>query len=156
MEAENITAAHFADNLQIGRPVISHILKGRNNPSLEVITKILSEMPYINAEWLLFGKGNMYREDYDKLAVSNSKLSEEELPKSINHEPDLFSQSFINTIDDTAKIKYDKEKELSSTINNADMAVKEVIKYIDKPEKKISKIIIYYSDNTYENFNPEK
>jgi transcriptional regulator with XRE-family HTH domain len=53
MEHENLTPAKFADKLQISRAVISHILNGRNNPSLDVVTKILTQMDYINPEWLL-------------------------------------------------------------------------------------------------------
>lgn len=155
MEAEDMSPARFADQLQIGRPVISHILNGRNNPSLEVITKVLSELPYINTDWLLFGKGNMYKEGYDRMPVSTFK-EEEVILKSGIPQPDLFSQNVVNTANNTEKIKYDKEKELTSTPIIPDIAVKEVVKYIEKPEKAISKIIIYYSDNTYEIFNPEK
>ncbi len=39
MEKENLTPAKFADKLQINRAIISHILNGRNNPSLDVVTK---------------------------------------------------------------------------------------------------------------------
>ena len=61
MESENMTPARFADSLQIGRAVISHILNGRNNPSLDVITRILTQMPDIDSQWLLTGSGNMYK-----------------------------------------------------------------------------------------------
>ena len=44
MEKENLTPAKFADKLQINRAIISHILNGRNNPSLDVVSKILNEL----------------------------------------------------------------------------------------------------------------
>ena len=47
MDNEDLSPAKFADRLQINRAVISHILNGRNNPSLDVVLKILSEMDYI-------------------------------------------------------------------------------------------------------------
>lgn len=156
MEAEDMTPARFADTLQIGRPVISHILNGRNNPSLDVITRILSEMPYINADWLISGKGTMYKDGYVKTSTSPVFSEEQEILVNNNREPDLFSQSFTNPENTTEKAKYETEKELSSPIEPIDIPVKEVVKYINKPDKKISKIIIYYSDNTYEAFSPEK
>ena len=64
MDNENLTPAKFADQLQINRAVVSHILNGRNNPSLDVVTKILSEMNYINSDWLLSGTGSMYKDGY--------------------------------------------------------------------------------------------
>lgn len=63
MENENLTPAKFADKLQINRANISHILNGRNNPSLDVVARILSEMPYINSEWLINGTGRCIKGD---------------------------------------------------------------------------------------------
>ena len=71
METENMTPARFADTLQIGRAVISHILNGRNNPSLDVITRILSKMPEINSDWLLTGAGTMFKSDYKNSSEAN-------------------------------------------------------------------------------------
>lgn len=157
MEAEDMNPARFADTLQIGRPVISHILNGRNNPSLDVISRILLEMPYINADWLISGKGTMYKDDYVKTTTPPDFNEEQKISiGSNNREPDLFSQSFTNPENNTEKIKYETEKELTPPVEVVDIPVKEVVKYINKPDKKISKIIIYYSDNTYEAFNPEK
>jgi len=79
MEIEQLTSTRFADRLQINRAVISHILNGRNNPSLEVVTRILAEMEYINPEWLLNGTGSIYKEGVD--------------PDTIGNQPDLFHQN---------------------------------------------------------------
>ena len=57
MDNENLSPSKFADQLQINRAVISHILNGRNNPTLDVVTKILSEMNSINSDWFLNGTG---------------------------------------------------------------------------------------------------
>jgi transcriptional regulator with XRE-family HTH domain len=86
MEHENLTPAKFADKLQISRAVISHILNGRNNPSLDVVTKILTQMDYINPEWLLTGKGSMYKNGRDeKLATEEPDLDNvSSIKKSIN------------------------------------------------------------------------
>src|SRR5690554_4282945 len=83
MENENLTPAKFADRLQINRAIVSHILNGRNNPSLDVVTRILTEMNYINPEWLLNGTGSIYKEGVDS--------------DSIPKEPDLFSQNVLNS-----------------------------------------------------------
>ena len=82
MEIEQLTSTRFADRLQINRAVISHILNGRNNPSLEVVTRILAEMEYINPEWLLNGTGSIYKEGVD--------------PDTIGNQPDLFHQNVLD------------------------------------------------------------
>ena len=86
MEIEHLSPAQFADRLQINRAVISHILNGRNNPSLDVVTKILGEMNYINPEWLLNGNGSIYKEGIDpdtiaKEPIYSTRYSEQGMSK---------------------------------------------------------------------------
>ncbi|MFV0541123.1 MAG: helix-turn-helix domain-containing protein [Aestuariibaculum sp.] len=52
------SASSFAENIGVQRSSISHILSGRNKPSLDFILKILSTYPEVELYWLLNGKGN--------------------------------------------------------------------------------------------------
>ena len=61
LAAENITQAQFADNINVVRASVSHVLSGRNNPSYEFIRSIMMKYPDLNIEWLMFGKGKMYK-----------------------------------------------------------------------------------------------
>lgn len=58
MKDESLTAASFADRLGIGRPILSHVLGGRNNPSLQLVLKILEHFPAYSADWLLLGNAS--------------------------------------------------------------------------------------------------
>jgi transcriptional regulator with XRE-family HTH domain len=60
MRAKNITAKQFAEEIGIQPSGMSHILGGRNNPSLEFAMKVLRRYPEIDANWLLLGRGAMY------------------------------------------------------------------------------------------------
>ena len=53
---QSINASEFAKKINVQRSSISHILNGRNKPSLEIVTKICKEFPEIDVEWLIFGK----------------------------------------------------------------------------------------------------
>lgn len=53
-----LSAAAFADSIQVQRSSISHLLKGRNKPSLEFVTKVVRTYPEVDLYWLLFGEGN--------------------------------------------------------------------------------------------------
>ncbi len=55
MEKEGLSPASFADALGIGRPLMSHVLGGRNNPSLQLVMKILEHFPAYSADWLVRG-----------------------------------------------------------------------------------------------------
>ena len=140
MDNANLTPAKFADQLQINRAVVSHILNGRNNPSLDVVTKILSEMNYINSDWLLNGTGEMYKEGF------NSPIDQTDTS--------LFNTEATNVTDSEAQSEYGKEnalkrpKDLGNTPDNQD------ISYSPSSNRKVRQIIIYYTDNTFETFTP--
>ena len=51
------SASSFAENIGVQRSSISHILSGRNKPSLDFILKVLSSYPEVEMYWLLNGKG---------------------------------------------------------------------------------------------------
>ncbi|WP_194768748.1 helix-turn-helix domain-containing protein [Tamlana sp. I1] len=51
------SASSFAEKIEVQRSSISHILSGRNKPSLDFVLKILSSFPEVNLYWLLNGKG---------------------------------------------------------------------------------------------------
>lgn len=151
MDSENMSPARFADTLQIGRAVISHILNGRNNPSLDVITRILTQIPEINSQWLLTGTGSMYKSE-----ISNPHTD----IKSQSNLPDLFSQlsqeneSPVYPTKETDDFKYRKENIVEPYQKDAQEAINERIIYKEAPSKKVKQIIIYYTDNTFEAFTP--
>lgn len=60
LRAKNITAKQFAEEIGIQPSGMSHILSGRNNPSLDFVSKVIRRYPEIDANWLLMGKGEMY------------------------------------------------------------------------------------------------
>ncbi len=59
---ENKTSAQLAEEIGVQPSGISHILSGRNKPSLDFVIKMLEKYPNLSTEWLIFGKGAMYRE----------------------------------------------------------------------------------------------
>ena len=58
LEYYDLSAASFADKIEVGRSSISHILSGRNKPSLDFVMKIVKSFPEVELYWLLNGKGS--------------------------------------------------------------------------------------------------
>jgi len=56
MKANQLNAATFADRIGVQRSNLSHILTGRNKPSLDFIEKMLNQFPKVNASWLISGQ----------------------------------------------------------------------------------------------------
>ncbi|HON54377.1 MAG TPA: helix-turn-helix transcriptional regulator [Bacteroidales bacterium] len=71
LNAEQLSSSKLSDILGIQRSGMSHILSGRNKPSFDFIQKLLLKFPSLNAEWLITGKGNMYKENSDASLYAN-------------------------------------------------------------------------------------
>jgi transcriptional regulator with XRE-family HTH domain len=132
LNKENKTAAQLAEEIGVQPSGISHILSGRNKPSLDFVLKMLEKYPYISTEWLLFGKGGMYKE---------SSMQE------------LFNEADYETITDTDAGKQNL-KEIKESIEDNNSKNIELTKKRSTPG--IEKIIWFYSDNSFREFMPEE
>lgn len=56
-----LTARQFAAEIHVQPGTISNMMAGRNNPSLEVMKRIMERYPTLNPEWLIAGRGDMWR-----------------------------------------------------------------------------------------------
>ena len=65
-----MSSSAFADTIGISRSGLTHLLTGRNQPSLDVARKILAKFPDISTEWLIMGMGEMLRPDEQTVAAS--------------------------------------------------------------------------------------
>jgi len=90
IEFSELSPAEFAEEIGVQRSSISHIISGRNKPSLDFITKIKSKFPDIEWNWLITGTGKMLINKEENKTVEKQISKEEEKPakKSL---PDLFS-----------------------------------------------------------------
>ncbi len=61
LDYSQLSTAVFADTIGISRSGMTHLLTGRNQPSLDVARKILAAYPEVSTEWLIMGMGEMLR-----------------------------------------------------------------------------------------------
>lgn len=55
MDDHQLTAASFAEKLEVGRATISHVMSGRNKPSLDFVMKVVSVFNRVDLNWLIYG-----------------------------------------------------------------------------------------------------
>ncbi len=72
MEYHDLSAASFADKIDVGRSSISHLLSGRNKPSLDFVLKIINAFPDVELYWLLNGKGSFPMKEQKQSAPTSS------------------------------------------------------------------------------------
>jgi transcriptional regulator with XRE-family HTH domain len=140
MKQEGLTSSGFAEEIGIQRAAMSHITSGRNNPSLDVYRKILERFTYINPDWLLSGNGNMHRESSRQAG----------LPK----QPDLFASPSDIPAEKKNIPEYRRENRDTKPLLTPEKPDNEIVISTKLAAKKEIKIVIFYSDNTYETFNP--
>lgn len=70
IDYSQLSSSAFADTIGISRSGLTHLLTGRNQPSLDVARKILAKFPDISTEWLIMGMGDMLRPDEQTVAAS--------------------------------------------------------------------------------------
>lgn len=130
-----VNASTFADKIGVQRSSLSHLLSGRNKPSLDFILKILEVYPEVDLYWLLNGKGTFPK--------NNSIPAEPEAISSFTDsktavKEDLFSNSF----------QEDRREEKRDT-NSYKKA--EIASHFF--EETIDKIVFFYKDGTFKVFN---
>ena len=66
LTAENLSQSQFADKIGVARAGVSHILAGRNRPGFDFIENMARCFPTLNLEWLILGKGKMYKTTFER------------------------------------------------------------------------------------------
>ena len=74
VESEVLKPSQLADNIGVNRATISHILSGRNKPSIDFLQKLLSAYPNLNANWLITGIGYMNTKKEAKEVKLSNKI----------------------------------------------------------------------------------
>ncbi|MBS3737764.1 helix-turn-helix transcriptional regulator [Mesohalobacter halotolerans] len=70
----DLNASAFADKIDVGRASISHLLSGRNKPSLDFVMRVVKTFPEVELYWLLNGKGDFPQIDEETQDRSRSSL----------------------------------------------------------------------------------
>lgn len=129
IRAKNLTAAEFAVQLGIQPSNVSHLLAGRNNPSLEFVKKLKETFPEYNLDWIVLGKGPM--------TVSEPYVVDT-----------MHSDSSRNEIRDIETQRLGLQESLFSIDNNPND--EKVVQPSSIQRGDLRRIIMVYEDNTFE------
>ena len=136
LAAENITQAQLADSLDVARAGVSHIIAGRNKPSYDFLSALLHHYPSLNAEWLMLGKGKMYKD-----------LQEKTVEKIQEQPAGLLFDDFDEIAEEKSDSLYSEPSNIQSLnkITNLDKPIQSVAK-----QRNVKKIIVLFDDGTFQ------
>jgi transcriptional regulator with XRE-family HTH domain len=133
LTAEQLTPARLSEILGIQRSGLSHILSGRNKPGFEFIQKLCLKFPSLNPDWLITGRGKMYKELYSPIS---SEMSYAQQIENIEQSTENKDNNFKKSGSEPSEIPVNGEKR------------------IVVHEKRVVKMLLIYSDGTFEDFSP--
>lgn len=123
IKMNGMTNATFADTIGVQRSSISHVLSGRNKPSIDFIQKILEAFPKVDANWLVAGR---------KVGGSHSEV-EDSKPSSTTREEEV--------------IVHDEEREV---YRSSPKSIVDKDSATAQSPKQVLKVIILYNDGSFE------
>lgn len=145
LNINGISNSVFADNCEIPRPTLSQLLNGRNKKiSNEILDKIHYAYPELSMMWLIFGEGEMNEgigknetNEQAALFAENTELDDENFSDEEDGNLDDCTSTMAEVIQTLSK----KTEIKKSGVGNA---------------KRIISIMVFYSDNSFESFVPDK
>ena len=148
MDAQQMSQQAFAAFIDMSAATLSSIFNGRTKPTLAIVEAIKTKIPNINTDWLMFGSGTMYKSSSEAPAVSPSSTSSKT-------EPMLdFGVDEGSSTGKESKSESPVKQEIKGVNNTPREMPKTEIKFVDKPQRHVVEIKVYYDDYTYESFYP--
>lgn len=145
MESQHMTQQTFAQFIQISPATLSSIFNGRTRPTLNMVEAIKNKIPKLSTDWLMFGKEPMYLDSQPDVSTQQEQENKES------------AQQFLDFDSPTPPQKEDSEHHFQQSVHGTPKIKAEtVVKYVDKPQRQITEIRIFYDDQTWETFVPKK
>jgi len=135
LKAENKSSAQFAEEIGVQPSGISHILSGRNNPSLDFVLKMLEKYQFLSTDWLLFGKGSMYKDS------KMQTLFDEDIALNNNIETKPPVNELYKSVEDIPLLRQDE-------------SIESFTPPTEKGKSKVKKIVWFYDNNSFEEYFP--
>lgn len=158
---KGLALSQFADTCTIPRPTLSQLMSGRNSKVSDVIiTKIHVAYPELSISWLMFGEGDMYvpiiASENENLSATGGSESENATLDDLDFGSDtLFGQpnAYKSTEKPVPQSQVPSPQERVQKIVN-EMRSAQVGQIPESQYKKVTNIIVFYSDNSFESFGP--
>jgi transcriptional regulator with XRE-family HTH domain len=152
IKRKQLSSSQFADILGIPRSSISHILSGRNKPSLDVVQKILTAFPEISAEELLFEDRSLQV----ATAVKTQMASNPPMPTLFDSPAPSPSESIKNNLPEPTIVRSNlrrnrQEAKNVNLLNENSIAPQTFAPHLTKH---IERVIIFYSDGSFSESKP--
>ena len=147
-----MTQQVFADYIGLAPATLSSIFNGRTRPTLNVVEALKRKIPNINFDWLMLGVGPMYI-DQSINEVAEEPTDDHQEPRPRIENPML---DFDQSPSPTPQSAPQRVAFVNSVRSTRPETEREDLKIIDKPQRKVIEIRVFYDDQTWDTFVPAK
>ena len=151
MDAKGMSQKEFAQFIELSPSALSNIFTGRTQPTLNVVEAIKKKIPDISTDWLMLGIGQMYNATSTPSSTTPSAPPTFPNDHEVRQDPIL---SFDFESSPTSEITSPQSQSFNSVKNTRQNVVREEIKIVDKPKRRVTEIRVFYDDQTWESFIP--
>lgn len=158
MEDQHLTQQNFAQMIGISTATLSNIFNGKTNPSLSIVDGIHKSFPQVNVYWVLYGTPPMYQNQASQGGSEEgaADMYQGSQPSgAASAEPMLDFGAEGATASPTSPSLFD-QPQMQGVNRTPKNIAQAAVKYVDKPQRKITEIRIFYDDQTWETFVPKK
>ena len=149
MESQHMTQQLFADYIGVAPATLSSIYSGRTRPTLNVVEQLKKKIPDINTEWLMFGTGDMYA------TAPSASVTTSDSPHQVQ-QPILDFDSSPSPTPKTNVHVIQNVSDRNGVKTTPQNSIREEVKIVDKPQRRVVEIRVFYDDQTWESFSPAK
>ncbi len=152
--SEGLTQSEFAESIGTGNATITHILSGRNRVSLDVITKILTAYPKYNTDWLIQGKGEIYKQPVQTSIFDVLGEPQSEVESGRQDEPNTSVTTLLNANSEPAEPQQANAQPTPQTQPQAPVIdSQKVVEQLAARSPEIKQIVVLYTDGTFAAYN---
>jgi len=156
LEMEQLSQSQFADEINFKRASLAHMLSGRNNPSLDFVTKVKNRFSEVSLDWLIFGTGPMLvkqveKENIDEKKPQHKKVivdSQKEIDFDIAPKSELQNENIRQDSSPVESLPHNHIKKsnapILSTVSDNSYKSKNI---------KSKKVMIFFGDGTFEEYD---
>ncbi len=174
IKTKGLSNVQFCNQTGISQASLSHIASGRSNPTLATLRSVMAGFPDLNPEWVMMGTGEMFRTEGESVANGGEKMTNIDAAATPSSQPmaeadTTAGQGLFGQTANPGQLGFEWSPNASAprapksqpvvqpaTIVDIPAVVRETIKQLHRPQRKIIEVRIFFDDGTYESFGSSK
>lgn len=154
IQVKHLSNVEFCNQTLLSASSLSHILSERTKPTLSTLRNIVEAFPDLNPMWVLLGQGEMFKSESASSATESSADSQNDVDDILAPMRNGLGGTSGQTSRQALAIGSNQKSPVPATPSvNIEEVVALTLSRLQKPQRKVTEVRIFFDDGTYETFN---